>query len=64
MCTAPTIAPDNFKAVTISGTGIAFQWEPLSTGINGIIRRYEITCGNANVNTVKVSQDINVTLLV
>ena len=57
MYTAPTTTPGNFEAVDISGTSIVFQWEPLSTGINGIIRRYEITCRNDNVNTVKVSQD-------
>ena len=45
---APVSSPSNFKAIDIRSTSIAFQWDSLSDGINGIIRGYEIICTNQN----------------
>ena len=57
MYVAPETAPSNFAVVTIMSSSIVFEWEPLSTRINGIVRRYEIICRD-NANTAMVSKKI------
>ena len=63
MYVAPETAPSNFAVVTIMSSSIVFKWEPLSTGINGIVTSYEIICRN-NANTAMVSKKIIYALVV
>lgn len=54
---APATAPSGLTVVETTGTSIVFQWNPLTTGVNGMIRRYEIICMTENGIIVMVSKD-------
>ena len=55
VCTAPSVAPDDFTVITTTSTSIIFQWNDLVDQVNGIIRWYIIVCF-ANSISVMVSE--------
>ena len=50
VCTAPSIAPQDFISIARTSTTITFQWTDLSQSeANGIIRNYTIICLQGNI---------------
>ena len=55
--TAPSVAPRNFRRISITATTITFQWDNLiAQEANGIVRNFTVACtrGNLPPSTVSV----------
>ena len=56
LCVAPEIAPSDLTVVDVTGTSITLRWNPLTTGLNGMVRGYNIICRYGNGQMFTVSQ--------
>ena len=56
MYTAPSIAPENFRDISVTATSITLMWDNLTMSeANGIIRYFIVTCTNDNATLTMVS---------
>ena len=54
--TAPSIAPQNFRSISITATSVIFQWDSLTISeANGIVRGFTIACSDSESALVMVS---------
>ena len=54
--TAPSIAPQNFRNISVTAISITFQWDSLTISeANGIVRGFAIACSNSDSGPVMVS---------
>jgi len=59
-CTAPNVAPENFRIVGITATSIMFQWNELTgPNANGMVRNYIVSCLSPNDIRTEVSLTVD-----
>ena len=59
--TAPSIAPQNFRNISVTAISITFQWDNLTKSeANGIVRGFTVACSDRDSGAVMVSLLVNI----